>query len=305
MTYFVCDTNVWYGIARGDLDPSSLKRGGNVLAASMINFIELLSGMNTATFDLRHKVVQTVVKWADDYLPDNESHLAAVWSHPKGRTTTDWRNAFQLAARARRLRDYWAGYVDRGVKCKPFGMVTLTAARPRRYQEFVHEVEAACETVQPGFMAARAAGKVKLIKKDQRRVLEELLYSPTSLDRLASVTRARVEDWVSAPFEPSLAETSLARSRLDSYVKAYAAYVVYAASTGPPDQNDLGDIEFFLYIQDGRVFLTNEDRWHRVAEMAGISGLVVRPALAVPRPARVDTVAPVVVAPDGDSRRRD
>ena len=94
----VCDTNIWYGIAAGQIDPLALKSSGHALLACMVNFLELTSGMDVESFSRRRDAARAIQAWADDYLPDNERHIAALWSDPAGAMMVDVQRAINIVA---------------------------------------------------------------------------------------------------------------------------------------------------------------------------------------------------------------
>ena len=75
----ICDTNVWYSIAFGTLDPHSVKSAGHTLAASSVNWMELSSDLTEQNFERKKLAAAAALAHADSYLPDTERYLADIW----------------------------------------------------------------------------------------------------------------------------------------------------------------------------------------------------------------------------------
>ena len=51
---YVCDTNVWYDIGAGTLEPAKLKVAGNRLLSPAINALEISTNLDDRTFASRN-----------------------------------------------------------------------------------------------------------------------------------------------------------------------------------------------------------------------------------------------------------
>src|SRR4051794_18330240 len=107
---FVSDTNVWYDIGSGNLDPAKLKQGGaNRLLAPAINALEISSKLTDRNFADRRKAAQAILDHADELLKDPERNMADIW----GLSVTDlnfaWKDVYRTIAASNDINEMNGG----------------------------------------------------------------------------------------------------------------------------------------------------------------------------------------------------
>ncbi len=152
---YVCDTNVWYDIAAGRLDPAKLKDGGNRLLAPAINGLEISSNLSANTFKDRKAASQAVIDHADDYLEDPERTMGTIWGLNLPPLGFDWRNVYRTIAASNDL----AEIVNGTQNIMKVNAVAAQAWRKGFTDKFVADVETAIRKYAPNYALNRFQGK--------------------------------------------------------------------------------------------------------------------------------------------------
>jgi hypothetical protein len=264
---FIADTNVWYDIAAGRRDPRMLKSTGNRLIATPTSFMEISSLINEQNFDDRRKAAQAVVEHADEVAVDCEFHLATLWKLPVTDPGIQWAEGFTAIAEASSASQLQAGVEDFHRMVKRTVNVSLTNEwRAYHWDDFRNEVVDAIDEYVPGYKAARARGQCKHLNKENGEAFASALRSREAREVIVGATFSRALLVANQAFrKPSQSEYNWAEPLVSPYVDAYIEYLIGCATEFAPQPNDLGDSECFLYLQDGRVFLSSDKRWVRIA----------------------------------------
>jgi len=64
---------------------------------------------------------------------------------------------------------------------------------------------------------------------------------------------------------------------IEPYAKAYREYLFKVATKFAPRPNDWGDLECFVYLQEGRKLFTSDQRWQDIATDAGLHDSLFTP----------------------------
>jgi hypothetical protein len=273
----VADTNVWYDLAEGRLDPAGLKATGR-LFATPTNFLELASKLTSRNLVQRQRAARAVVNHGDGVLCDTETRLMQIWGVPRTFDAAIWWQGFNALANASDLAALRAGVPNVGAGV--VGTVDFRLAhkwRMRHWDAFRRDVEDAVEVDVPGYKKARARGRNKHMSGAARPAFERKVGSTgfqTSL-LLATYSRALLAASL-PPSPPEPAAVANAQRLLTPYLAVYAQYLIGCACEFAPAANDLGDLECFVYLESGTHLLTAEKRWKRLAKKAGIDHLLVK-----------------------------
>jgi hypothetical protein len=272
----VADTNVWYDIGAGTFSPSTLKNG-NRLLATPVNHLEICSNLTARSFSERKAAASAILNHRDDTLEDPETHLANLWgikrTPPSLNITADLQ---RLASAANPIALHMTVPLYPGSKTA--ASVGLSQWRTAHWDNFRDGIVQAIDTEVSGYAKARANGRFKYLPGKNQPTLKARLNSAAFRDELIESTYRRVlvseGKRQSSPTKALLTKTS---SQLGPYASVYAQYIIGCACTFAPQPNDFGDLESFLYLQHGRVLLTSEKRWHKIAKAAGYANIVVHP----------------------------
>lgn len=277
----VCDTNIFYNLAYGRVDRAKLKAGARV-AITPVSILELVSHVTDANLSVRKQAAAAALDVIDVVLPDPEECLAVLWNVPHTPDDVPWRAALEALASAPSVSALSSGIAD--FEARVVRTVKVPIAHQWRsfhYDDFADKVIDAVDQHVPGYAAARKAGKMKQPKKAAAHKIKEQVNSPGALLQVLLATRERA--WLVAgtppPQAPSQQEIEEAVASLIPYVCVYAKYFEKVATQFAPEPNDWGDLECFIYLQDGREVVTAEERWLTIAKDLGIES-VVRDALA-------------------------
>jgi len=249
----IADTNVWYNISDGRLDPNKIKSAGHRLLATPTSFLEIKSLIDDHNFMKRRKVAQAVVEHADEIAKDCEYHLANLWRLPVADPAIPWLEGFKAIAQA--------------TCASEIQNIPLTKDwRTLHWEDFRDKVVDTIDHYIPGYKATRAKGQCKHIKRNHG---EKLLKTSAMRECVIKCTFWRAL-WVvdQQCRQPSHAEYDFTEPLVSPYVDAYIEYLVGCATKFAPQSNDLGDSECFLYLQDGSAFLTADERWVDIAMKA-------------------------------------
>lgn len=276
----ICDTNVWYQIGFGQTDPKPLKEAGHRLLATPLSLLEITSKMDDTNFAARKNAAKAVVDHADEILPDPEHHLASIWRVVGKFQAFDWELGFRTLAMTPDLATLATGVVDpsKSVRLK-VNVPYATTWRVDRYDKFESDMLKIIDRFWPGYEAARAVGKAIHMPRGLGELFDKATRYPGQLAQYVLATYARavqLPDGSTVDDPPDEVQVEAERQLLP-YAKIYQNYVVKLATVFTPQPNDLGDLECFLYAQDGRRVFTFEKKWNAIAVDAGCPDQVFTP----------------------------
>lgn len=268
----VCDTNIWYGIAYDEIDPAQLKQAGHRLLATPVSLLELTSNKDPSKFKGWQKTAKALSDYADDILPDPEHHLANLWQITSPVPDFDWQLGINALANAKDFDELKSGVIDQiNQKRVKVDTAYATTWRVDRYDRFVDDMISLIDFFWPGYKSARLSGKAIHMPRKFGEMLDKATSYPEQFEVYVLGTYARA---LGLPQEQEIENpnddlVNHAMQQLLTYARIYQKYVIYIATVKPPEPNDLGDLECFLYAQDGRRVFTNENKWIQLAKDAG------------------------------------
>ena len=267
----ICDTNIWYNIGAGRENPEDLKKNGDRLIATPVNVIEISSKLTDRTLEERKDASQAIIEHCNDIMVDPEEHLASIWNLNTRKMDIHWMESFRAIANANSITEITQGVPDyvQGVARKvnvPF----VRAWRALHYEGFVNDINAAIDIWWPGYADARRNGQVLYMTQAVGTAFGNALNTQEARRTLLLATRQRAALHLEeAPSDPSEEEIDNAMTALLPYITTYAKYLHKVATKFASRENDWGDLEAFIYLQDGNRLLTRDTKW---VEIAGESG---------------------------------
>lgn len=267
----VADTNVWYDIANENQNVLQEIKSKGSLCATPINILEIASKIDVNNFQQRQKVAKAIAKYADRFLQSNEDYLGRYWN-VRISDTVKWEEATKTVSRAPSFQDLMNGYYDSidNVR-RRHNTELLKEWRGFHYEDFNEKVIKAIESVHPNYMNRTSSGNL-------RRLVDQKLISQFDSDemQIASIlmTYERVKlaikvDKINTKYKekPSQKDVKQVFHKIKNYINAYFQYLKYLATTpAAPDENDLGDHEAFMYLQNKNwILATSDKRWVQIA----------------------------------------
>ncbi len=152
----ICDTNVWYSIAFGTLDPHSVKSAGHTLVASSINWMELSSDLTEQNFERKKLAAAAALAHADSFLPDTERYLADIWGIELPPVIFTCRDVLAAVSSANSVGDLESGRTGIAIKSSK-----ATQWRRGHYDDFVDDVTTAIRKYYPTY-ADRSSSRLAL-----------------------------------------------------------------------------------------------------------------------------------------------
>lgn len=158
----VADTNIWYAIADGKLDPKELKAKGK-LCATPLSLIEIGSGVNDNTFTQRQKAVTAIILHADRFLQTKENYLAQYWGY-KGKPEIDWIQGAVTISKATSPKELTDGFTDFEQKVvrkqdTPF----LYEWKNQHYNAFKQQIIELISNIHPDYITQTEKGEEHIL----------------------------------------------------------------------------------------------------------------------------------------------
>lgn len=272
----VADTNVWYDISTGRIDPLQFKAAGDRLYATPTSLLEIASGIDERLFEGRKAAALAVVNHADAIVEDVETHLAALWGVDVPRESFPWMDGFRAIAAASSVEDLERGFLDPNSHIvRRVDVATLHDWRINNWREFQEDITIALDNWIPDYRAARGAGKVVHISKLDRSAFREGVRLNEVKRHLTVMTYDRVRTLNSENLNPSDEQIGKVQSLLAPYIDAFCEYIIRCAIEYAPQENDFGDHENFIYLQDDAALVTSDKRWVDIGKAVCPSRIVV------------------------------
>lgn len=275
MSTLICDTNVWYGIAGGAIDPARLKADGHRLLASSVNWMELSSKLNLASLERRRAAARAAVAHADDFIVDTERHLASLWRLPADALNASCRDVLQIIATADDIDALAAGV---SLDSRAVGRLNVSKATHWRagvYDGFTEDVLSVLRRHYPQYATRKKNGEPRYFPDNLRSAFVDAVHAPGMIEAVVLSTRDRISHIVGEPRVDDAVDSACLVDALRPYAAMYVQYLCECATMRLPDQNDWGDLECFVYVQGDRKVLTADRKWVQMAIRAGIGDRVV------------------------------
>mgnify|MGYP003589179639 CR=1 FL=1 len=266
----IADTNVWYDIAGGNTDILNAIKKQGALCATPINMLEISSKVNAGNFQDRKNAAKAIADHTDRYLMSNEIYLARYWGFNVN-DSVQWREVALTLSRANSLSDLTNGYYDPidNVRRK-HNLDVLFKWRGDQYKDFKDGVVRGIESIHPGYNQRTAGGNLKRLTNPSTISLFDDNYDFES-SVLATYERAKMafkDKEVDYPSKPTKKMIEIASPKLKNYLNVYNKYLKFLSTTPAfPDENDLGDHDAFLYLQNRNwILATSDKRWVAIAK---------------------------------------
>lgn len=269
---YVCDTNVWYEIGAGTLDPAKLKLGGNRLLSPALNALEISSNLDARTLASRKQASQAILDHADEHLEDPERYTGAIWGLNLPPLNLDWKDVCRTIVASNDIAEMVSG----AQKIMKVNTAAAQAWRKGFTEKFVDDVETAVRKLVPKYALRRAKGRMDYLTGTANiAMLHAALNCATVKESQILLTRTRASDHLTVtPNPPTQAEIDAATLQLMPFVNAYLTFLEKVATVQAAHPNDWGDLHCFVYLQGNRKLLTGENKWLAIANDAGMAHLV-------------------------------
>lgn len=274
MKNIITDTNVWYDIGNGNIEIlNHLKKIGK-LCATPLNILEIASKVNKENFTIRKNAAQAILAHADRFLHSNEEYLARYWG-VKLNAQVQWREGAKTLSKASSPQELMNGYIDvlENVRRK-HDTTLLKYWRTYQYKDFENSVIKAIEHIHPTYI------KKASIPREFRRLNDPELIALFDSDEMKNSGILSTYERVKLIFKvdnlknalrdkPSSKMFKNAKPKVEIYINAYNQYLKHLATQkAAPDENDLGDHEAFMYLQNKNWCLaTSDKRWIHIANI--------------------------------------
>lgn len=298
MCDLVCDSNVFYDIARVSIDVADLTANGTrKLLASPMTIVEILSRVDAVSFADRKSAAESLRDNAN-VIPNVEYELANAFGIADlSAKSTTWYDFLLELCNANTYSDYCFQIDTMGQKFETVDMDVLGLPGGQAEQidhkffgefrnlhqiQFVNAIRNAIEQVCPGYLKRLKKNKVGVAQAD-RRGCSSKIASSAFMDALfeRQQQRALISPFVDLSKAPNVVNPSIsanARTNLDCYMKMYREFLSHLVNgKRGVHENDFGDLEFFLHIVPGRAFATTEAKWKTLAIDAGVGNLIIVP----------------------------
>jgi hypothetical protein len=263
----IADTNVWYDIGNGSIDPTQFDDEDQLLMATPTSLLEIASGIDDKSFEERRRAAQAVLDHASEIADDTETHLARLWNVPLTMPAVNWLDGFKAIAQARHAKELETGVSDYEARVvRRIGVDLISRWREIHWKGFASEVVHILDEWIPEYESARQKGKREKLAKDNREPFKDAMRSDEIRIPLLFATFERTKLKVESVILPTPEATELAKMALKPYLDAYAEYIIRCAIEMAPQTNDFGDCESFIYLQADSALVTSDDRWVKIAQ---------------------------------------
>ena len=277
----ITDTNIWYDIANGDLKVADIKQNNqNLIYATPINILEIVSNVSDYQIERRQRAMIALIQNADVILQDTETHLTHLWGYNQNSDLISWRDILIAVEHANSLYELRNGVLDYSERVtRRVGVDFAHFWRTSHWADFRVAIENVLDQHISGYADARQNGRIIHFDQEHGQEFRNMLYRDVTLHEILNATYDRanlvLRDFgTSLPAE--LRDTATlnpirqnAYNSLSTYITAYAEYLYTCATTYAPRDNDWGDLEHFIYLQNDNRLLTNDIRWINIARGSG------------------------------------
>ena len=287
----ILDTNVLYDIGLNRVPIEKVGRPKEHLCYSPISVIELVSKLNDRSFADRKAAASVILKHRIDELPDPESYLTTAFGYKLAEPAPSYSDAIRALAEGQSLEEVRRGVPDYEIRVRRHLNVPFAATwREKVEQEWVDSLIALMAENIPRFQKwyakepeKRSSSVPKLRDAEKEKFLAGMKSREWSA-RIISACQMRAffkadKNDLGVCTKQKAGGLVAAIPKIECYSRMYTHYLIRLMTEGfLPQQNDSGDIEFFLYsIDDDHVVATSENRWINIAKAAGFARRIRQP----------------------------
>ena len=282
----ILDTNMLYDIGLNRVRIEDVGRPKEHLCYSPISIIELVSKLNDRSFADRKAAAGVILKHRIDELPDPESYLTTAFGYKLAEPALSYSDAVQALAEGQSLEEVRSGVPDYEIRVRRCLNVPFAATwREKVEQEWVNSLITLMAENIPGFQEwyakdpEKRPSSVPKLRGEEKKKFLAGMKSRELFARIISGCQMRAffkADEITKLREHEFAAVIL---KIECYSRMYMHYLIRLMTAGAlPQQNDSGDIEFFLYsIDDDHVVATKDKRWINIAKVAGFARRIRQP----------------------------
>lgn len=247
----ICDTNVWYGIGNGTLDPSKLS--GLNLVATFYNFQELITSPNNLTdFQMVRRAAKAIIDHSSEQVLENAYLYLANMIDSR---YEDTRYAYNIGLRNR-------GYIRHLASLS--SSYQLTATEIKDYQNIVAQKTTGGAGV--ALIDNDFATRVKAYSKRQWKASQQKYY-----DERFKGLLFELNDYLKLFSNNRLEVMGVDVKQIELFLAASLQFVrnlELAKWVAQP--NDTYDLYNLIYVTPRDKYLTLEKRWQRLIVEAGL-----------------------------------
>lgn len=287
----ILDTNVLYDIGLNRVRIEDVGRPGEHLYYSPISIIELVSKFDDRSFADRKAAASVILKHQIDELPDPESYLTTAFGYELAEPAPSYSDAVRALAEGQSLEEVRRGVPDYEIRVRRRLNVPFAATwREKGEQEWVDSLIALMADNIPGFQEwyakdpKKRSSSVPKLRGEEKKKFLAGMKSREWAARIISACQMRAffkadKNDLGVFTKQKAHGIAAAIPKIECYSRVYTQYLISLMTEGfLPQQNDSGDIEFFLYsIDDDHVVATNENRWINIAKAAGFARRIRQP----------------------------
>ena len=281
----ILDTNVLYDIGLNRVRIEDIGRPKEHFCYSPISIIELVSKLNDRSFADRKAAAGVILKHRIDELPDPESYLTTVFGYKLAEPAPSYSDAVRALAEGQSLEEVRRGVPDYEIRVRRRLNVPFAATwREKVEQEWVDSLVTLMTENVPGFQEwyakdpEKRASSVPKLRGEQKKKFLAGMKSREWAARIISACQMRAffkadKNDLGVFTKQRAHGIAAAIPKIECYSRVYTQYLISLMTEGfLPQQNDSGDIEFFLYsIDDDHVVATKDNRWINIAKAAGFA----------------------------------
>ena len=276
----ILDTNVLYDIGLNRVRIEDVRRPKEHLYYSPISIIELVSKLDDRSFADRKAAAGVILKHRIDELPDPESYLTTAFGYKLAEPAPSYSDAVRALAKGQNLEEVRRGVPDYEIRVRRRLNVPFAATwREKGEQEWVDSLITLMADNIPRFQEwyakdpeKRSSSVPKLQGEEKKKFLAGMKSREWSA-RIISACQMRAFFKADRPTKLREHEFAAVTPKIECYFRMYTHYLIRLMTEGfLPQQNDSGDIDFFLYsIDDDHVVATKDNRWINIAKAAGFA----------------------------------
>ena len=287
----ILDTNVLYDIGLNRVRIEDVGRPKEHLCYSPISIIELVSQLDNRSFADRKAAAGVILKHRIDELPDPESYLTTVFGYKLAEPAPSYSDAVRALAKGQSLEEVRSGVPDYEVRVRRRLNVPFAATwREKGEQEWVDSLIALMEENIPRFQEwyakdpEKRSSSVPKLRGEEKKKFLAGMKSREWFARIISACQIRAffkadKNDLGVFTKQKADELTAAIPKIECYSCMYMHYLIRLMTEGfLPQQNDSGDIDFFLYsIDDDHIVATKDKRWINIAKAAGFARRIRQP----------------------------
>ena len=287
----ILDTNVLYDIGLNRVRIEDVGRPKEHLCYSPISVIELVSKLNDRSFADRKAAASVILNHKLKELPDPDSYLTTAFGYKLAEPAPSYSDAVQALAEGQSLEEVRSGVPDYEIRVRRHLNVPFTATwREKVEREWVDSLITLMAENIPRFQEwfskdpKKRSSSVPKLRGEEKKKFFAGMKSREWSAQIISACQMRAffkadKNDLGVITKQKAHGIAAAIPKIECYTSMYTQYLIRLMTEGVlPQQNDSGDIEFFLYsINDDHVVATSDNSWINIAKAAGFTQRIRQP----------------------------